>query len=100
MLSDPLRLGAFTCARWPEEHNRSDVSQNLLRHRTGPSPLLIQNSRQAKSIRLLYRNCLLPAATAADSSAARRESVVVAHNQLRLDLVDGVHGHAHDDQQR
>ena len=29
-----------------------------------------------------------------------REAVVVAHDELRLDLGDGVHGHAHDDQQR
>src|SRR5205807_7333696 len=36
VLADPLRLGAFTCARWPEEHDWSDVSQSLLRHRTGP----------------------------------------------------------------
>ena len=42
VLSDSLRLGAFTCARWPEKHNGSDSPQNLLRHRTGPKPLLYQ----------------------------------------------------------
>src|SRR5579862_3183028 len=30
----------------------------------------------------------------------RRKSFIVAHDQLRLDLVDGVHGHAHHNQQR
>src|ERR1700683_749458 len=42
----------------------------------------------------------LPGAATANASAARRKSVIVAHDQLRLDLLDRVHGHAHYDQQR
>src|SRR4051812_45274930 len=32
--------------------------------------------------------------------AALHEPVIVAHDQLRLDLLDRIHGHAHHDQQR
>src|SRR5882762_10494094 len=32
--------------------------------------------------------------------SALHESVVMTHHQLRLDLLDGVHGHADHDQQR
>src|ERR1700758_3598700 len=42
----------------------------------------------------------LPSASAANASAARRKSVIVAHDQLRLNLLDRIHRHAHDDQQR
>src|SRR3989440_830788 len=45
----PLGLGALPCARWPEEHNRSDVPQYLLRHRTGPNPLPFENYRHYRS---------------------------------------------------
>jgi len=43
VLRDPLGLGAFACSWWPEQHNWSDVSQRLLRHRPGPNLLLTQN---------------------------------------------------------
>ena len=40
------------------------------------------------------------AATSADTARTRGEAFVVAHDQLRFDLVDGVHRHADHDQQR
>src|SRR6202035_4484084 len=43
---------------------------------------------------------LRPVAAAANASAARREPIVMAHDQLRLDLRHRIHGHAHHDQQR
>src|SRR5271166_3707815 len=36
----------------------------------------------------------------ANAASARREALVVAHDELRLDLVYRVHGHTHHDQQR
>src|SRR6185369_13510437 len=45
----------------------------------------------------MIRNRL--SSTSADASALH-ESVVVAHDELRLDLLDRVHGHTDDDQQR
>src|SRR4051812_839622 len=42
---------------------------------------------------------VLPRTPAADAPAARREAIVVAHDQLRLDLRDRIHGHADNDQQ-
>src|SRR3954467_5060231 len=47
-----------------------------------------------------HRLLLLPAATAANASAAWRKSVIVPHDQLRLDLIDRIHGHANHNQQR
>src|SRR5208283_2975544 len=41
-----------------------------------------------------------PVAAAANTSAARRKSVVVPHDELRLNLRHSIHGHAHHDQQR
>src|ERR1051326_856448 len=43
---------------------------------------------------------LRPRAATADAAAARSEAFVVAHDQLRLDLLHGVHGDADDDEQR
>src|SRR6266568_8372637 len=100
MLSDPLRLGAFACARWPEEHNRSDVPQKLLRHRTGPNPLLIQSHCQAKQSAFFRTAFSSPVAAAANSPAARSKSIIVPHNKLRFDLVDRVHRDPDHDQQR
>jgi hypothetical protein len=42
----------------------------------------------------------LPALAATDSATLRSEAVVVAHDELRFDLLDGVHGNADDDEQR
>src|SRR5271163_3290558 len=42
----------------------------------------------------------LPALAATDAAALGSEAVVVAHDELRFDLLDGVHGDADDDQQR
>src|SRR5579864_8953543 len=111
MLGDPLRLSSLTCSRWSKQHDRSDVSQHLLCHRTGPNPLLTRNYGHIKfqslyCATLLLRghaqDCspLLPAAPPADSSAAWRKSVVVTHDQLRLDLINCVHRDAHHDQER
>src|SRR5260221_14516435 len=43
---------------------------------------------------------LLPRTAAADAAAAWREAIVMAHDQLRLDLRDRIHGHTDDNQQR
>ena len=37
---------------------------------------------------------------AANPARPRRKAFIVAHDQLRFDLVDRVHGHTHHDQQR
>src|ERR1051325_11760620 len=42
----------------------------------------------------------LPSTAAADTSTARSKSVVMAHDQLRFDLLYRVHRHTDDDQQR
>src|SRR5664279_3575158 len=39
------------------------------------------------------------AAAATNTAGTRREALVMAHNQLRFNLVDGVHRHADDNQQ-
>ncbi len=36
----------------------------------------------------------------ADAASSRGKPFVMAHNQLRLNLIDGIHRHAYDDQQR
>src|SRR5579862_6590030 len=41
-----------------------------------------------------------PRPAAANTSAARCESVIVTHHQLRFDLRDCIHGDAHHNQQR
>src|SRR5579862_5416208 len=43
---------------------------------------------------------LCPTAAAPNASAARGESVVVAHDQLRFNLSHGIHSDANHDQQR
>src|SRR5437660_8388693 len=45
-----------------------------------------------------YRRRQLPGAAAAYASAARRKSVIMAHDQLRLNLLDRIHRHAYHDQ--
>ena len=40
------------------------------------------------------------AAAAANPARTRRKAFVVAHDQLRFNLVDGIHRHADHDQQR
>src|SRR5579859_3374484 len=42
----------------------------------------------------------LPRPPSADPAAARGEAIIVAHDELGLDLVDRVHGHADYDQER
>src|SRR5258707_4912822 len=44
--------------------------------------------------------CSRPIAAAADAPAARCKSVVMAHDELSLDLGHSVHGHADDNEQR
>src|SRR6266516_6305925 len=99
MLSDPLRLGALPCARWPEEHDRSDVPQKLLRHRTGPNPLPFQNYSQANQSAFFRTAFSSTVAAAANPPAAGSKTVIVPHDQLRLDLIHRVHGNADHDQQ-
>src|SRR3989442_15092160 len=92
---------ALTGSRRSEQHNRSDVSQNLLRHRTGPNPLLNRSHCQAKSIRLLQKpTWSSPVAPAADPSAAGSEPIIMTHDKLGFDLVHRVHGHPDHDQER
>src|ERR1035437_6691936 len=42
----------------------------------------------------------LPNSSATNAAALGRETVVVAHNELRFDLLYRVHGYADDDQER
>src|SRR6266702_6511727 len=42
----------------------------------------------------------LPALAPTDAAALGRETVVVAHDELRFDLLDRVHRHAHHNEQR
>src|SRR5208282_6369466 len=46
------------------------------------------------------RRCHLPGPPSADASTARRKAFVVAHDELRFHLVNGIHGNADHDQQR
>src|ERR1700676_1877346 len=48
----------------------------------------------------LHASQLRPVAPSANTAAARRETIVVAHNQLRFNLRNRIHGHAHHDQKR
>ena len=48
----------------------------------------------------MLRHDRLPAPPAARASALRRKAVVVPHDELRLDLLDRIHGDADHDQQR
>src|SRR4051794_2871881 len=49
---------------------------------------------------IAFTRCLGAASSPANTSGPRGEALVVAHDQLRLDLIDRIHGHADDDQQR
>src|SRR6202012_5211642 len=42
----------------------------------------------------------LPGAATADAPGLRREAIVVAHDEVRFNLLHGIHGDADDDQQR
>lgn len=42
----------------------------------------------------------LPRPATADSSASRRETFIVTHDQLRLNLLHRIHGDAHHNQER
>src|SRR5271156_315325 len=42
----------------------------------------------------------LPALASANATALGSEAIVVAHDELRFDLIDGIHGNADDDEQR
>src|SRR5580693_10289448 len=75
----------------PQEHSVETL------HATSLPAALAPHARRSK-LRLYGHT--LPGAAAANAPAARRKSVIVAHDQLRLDLLDGVHGHADHDQQR
>src|SRR5664279_5882006 len=56
---------------------------------------------QLKTSYYLLRITFLPSrSTSPYTTAARGEPLVVTHDQLRLDLVDRVHGYANHDQQR
>ncbi len=46
-----------------------------------------------------HPNFGLPAAATLDAAALGGEAVVVAHDELGFDLVDGVHGYAYDDEE-
>ncbi len=48
----------------------------------------------------VVRNLTKTAAAAANPAGARRKPFIVAHDQLRLDLVHRIHRHTYDDQQR
>src|SRR5437588_5072667 len=42
----------------------------------------------------------LPTPASTDAAALRREAFIVTHDELRFDLLHGIHGDADDDQQR
>src|SRR5664279_3120347 len=50
--------------------------------------------------RLLLTTLLPRRSPSPNTSTTRSESLIVAHDELRLDLVGRVHGHADHDQQR
>src|SRR6185295_18996235 len=56
--------------------------------------------KMTRTRRGMARDCGLAAATDAPPLARSREPVVVAHDELRLNLGHRVHGHADDDEQR
>ena len=75
-----------------QQNFRQTVQRNI-------SPKIPTNVACSRHFRRQQRRRHLPGAASTHASAARSKSVIVAHNQLRLDLLHRVHGHAHYDQQ-
>src|SRR6516165_4791016 len=67
---------------WPPEVLCTPANHSVARFESAPPRLAYRSARP------------LPAAPA-DSTAARSKPVVVAHDQLGLNLRDRIHGHAH-----
>jgi hypothetical protein len=88
-----LRLSSFSCARRSQENDR-DLAAGLLHVNV--------DSASTGSTRLNFAGQaqLRPIPAASDAAAARAETFIMAHDQLRLDLRNRIHGHAHNDQQR
>src|ERR1700679_47531 len=72
------------------------------RRRTGPGRKFFSAGAVMGSVIVLVVNGLifLPALATTDAATLGSEAVVMAHDELRFDLLDGVHGYADDDQQR
>src|SRR5437667_8739181 len=66
---------------------------------TGFTILHLTDDRQLTTDHCPPTTASLPAAATANSPAFGSEPIVVPHDQLRLDLIDCVHGHADHDQQ-
>src|SRR5215469_12896261 len=82
----PTAHEVFCAIGWPKPPDL-----NLPDRRRGPprcsNPFSLENTAPSSP------------APSADSTTPRSKTIVVAHDQLRLDLRYGVHGHAHHDQQ-
>src|SRR5271156_2928853 len=72
------------------------------KRRTGPGRKCLSAGAVSGSDAVLVVNGLtfLPALAATDAATLGSEAVVVAHDELRFDLLDRVHGYADDDEQR
>ena len=57
-------------------------------------------SADRRGYRFAANALVLHCSAAANPARARGKAFIVAHNQLRLNLVDRIHGDAHHDQQR
>ena len=72
------------------------------KRRTGPGRKLLSAGAAVGSVIVLAVNGLtsLPALAATDAATLGSEAVVVAHDELRFDLLGRVHGDTDDDEQR
>ncbi len=93
---DSLGLSALSGTRWSEQHHGTHCTRGFLRHRLAKASRPQSPRRPSWTAEvqqpLHFRNCksYRPqngyTAAAADTTTARRKSVIVAHDQLRLDL--------------
>src|SRR5437879_13241935 len=104
MLHDALGLGALSGTRRSKQDHGTYITRGFLRHRrwSKPSDSSLPGVQRATEVQqpLSGPNRLRPIPAAANASAARRKPIVVAHDQLRLDLGNRIHGYAYDNQQR
>src|SRR3982074_903562 len=72
------------------------------KRRTGPGRKSLSAGAVSGSVIMLVvkGRISLPALSATDAATLGSETVVVAHDELRFDLLSGVHGDADDDEQR
>src|ERR1017187_8529635 len=70
------------------------------KRRTGPGRKERSAGAVDSDVQFEFNVSCLPTSSPTNTAALGREAVIVAHNELRFDLLNSVHGYADYDQQR